>query len=396
MRVGVFSESYQPLINGVTTSVNTLVAELERAGHSVYIFTSRFPNYTDEREGVYRFPSINSMVEPDYVLPIPISPSIQSSIARLKLDIVHSQSPFLLGVLAGRVARRYGIPHVSTNHTLYSEYTHYVPVAPKAWTGAVLSRWMQWFYNSCDQVIAPSEMTKRVLLTEYHVERPITVVPTGIPEPPYVLASEEETRRSLGVPPEARVLLYVGRLAPEKNLPMLLDAFARIAEREPSAVLVLAGSGKSAESLRAHTHTLGLSDRVIFTGFLSRTKLDPLYLLAEVFVFPSKTETQGLAIGEALAAGTPCVIVNAGGAPESIHDGDDGFLVEDNAEEMADRVLSLLANDLLRKQMSERGRVNARELRPERVAQRIIQVYENLLGTPRTPTEEDETREETL
>ena len=392
MRVGVFSESYQPLINGVTTSVNTLVAELERAGHSVYIFTSRFPNYTDERPGVFRFPSVNSMVEHDYVVPIPISPHIQASIARLKLDIVHSQSPFFLGVVARQVARRYGIPHVSTNHTLYSEYTHYVPVAPKAWTGALLSQWMRGFYNSCDQVIAPSEMTRRLLRERYKIERPIMVVPTGIPEPPYVLSSQEETRRGLGIPADARVLLYVGRLAPEKNLPMLVDAFARIAAREPQAILVLAGSGKSAESLRAHVNTLGLAERVVFTGFLSRTKLDPLYFLAEVFVFPSKTETQGLAIGEALAAGTPCVIVNAGGAPESIHNGDDGFLVNDDPAEMADRVLLLLSNDILRKQMSERGRINARALRPERVAQKIIRIYEDLLGTPSTPTEEGEAR----
>jgi glycosyltransferase involved in cell wall biosynthesis len=379
MRIGIFSESYKPLINGVSTSVETLIAELERAGHTVFVFTSNYPRFTDERPGVFRFPSVNSLVEPDYVLPIPISRHIHNTIPSLKLDLVHSQSPFLLGKMARRIARRFGIPHVSTNHTLYTEYTHYFPLAPPPLIRAFLVRWMHEYYNTCDHVIAPSCLTRDRLVNQYGVRVPIEVVPTGIPEPPYILTSREETKERLGLPANGRVLLYVGRLAPEKNLFMLLDSFVRIAAVVPDAYLVVAGSGKSADVLKKRAQRLGISERTVFTGFIQRTKLDPLYRAAEVFVFPSKTETQGLAVGEALAAGTPCVVVNAGGAPESVHDGVDGFLVEDSADQMAERAILLLQNDDLRHRLSDAARANATLIRPQMIAQRILGIYQRLV-----------------
>lgn len=387
MRIGIFSESFTPLINGVSTSVETLIAELERAGHTVYVFTSSYPRFTDDRSGVFRFPSVNSIVEPDYVLPIPISKHIHDAIPTLGLDIVHSQSPFLLGKLARKVARRFGIPHISTNHTLYTEYSHYCPIAPPALTRAFVIRWMNEFYNTCDQVVVPSCLTKDRLIKLCDVRVPIEVVPTGIPEPPYILTSREETKERLGVPRDARLLLYVGRLAPEKNLLMLLDAFAQIAAARPDVYLVVAGSGKSAAMLKRRAAKLGLGGRTVFTGFIQRTKLDPLYKAAEAFLFPSKTETQGLSVGEALAAGTPCVVVNAGGAPESVHDGVDGFLIEDDPHLMAERALLLIDNADLRRRMSDAARANAAAIRPPMIAQRILGLYERLVhGHARTGT----------
>jgi 1,2-diacylglycerol 3-alpha-glucosyltransferase len=383
MRIGIFSESYKPLINGVSTSVETLIAELERAGHTVYVFTSSYPRFTDERAGVFRFPSINSLVEPDYVVPIPISPRIHAAVASLKLDIVHSQSPFFLGMMARGIARRYAIPHVSTNHTLYTQYAHYFPLAPPALTRAGLIRWMRRFYNSCDQVIVPSRLTQSTLVDLCGVHAPIEVIPSGIPEPPYILASREETMERLGVPARARVLLYVGRLAPEKNLTVLLDAFVTVAATVPDSYLVVAGSGKSAAWLRRHVRKLGIEGRTVFTGFLTRTRLDPLYNAADAFLFPSKTETQGLAVGEALAAGTPCVVVNGGGAPESVRDGEDGFLVTDNPADMAARAIQLLTEPDLRRRMSDAARVNAARQRPAAIASRIMAVYERLVHPDR-------------
>lgn len=385
MRVGIFAESYPPLINGVSTSVQTLIGQLEQAGHSVCIFTSRYPDFRDERPCVFRYPSVNAIVEPDYVLPIPISPRIAGAIPGLGLDIVHSQSPFLLGVVARRVARRLGLPHVSTNHTLYTDYAHYVPLVPAALTRRVLVRWMRGFYDGCDHVLAPSQLTKRRLLDGYGVRTPVTVIPTGIPAPPYVLARPTETKRELGVPPDARVLLYVGRLAPEKNLEMLLRAFQRIAEKTSDAYLVMAGSGKSAPALRRLTKQLGIAPRVVFTGFLGRTKLDPLYKASDLFLFPSKTETQGLAVGEALAAGTPAIVVNGGGAPEAIQDGVNGFLIEDDAASMADRTVQILDDRELRQRLSAGARAWAAEMTPEKVAGQVIAIYEELLAAKGNP-----------
>lgn len=379
MRIGIFTESYPPIINGVSTSVQTLIARLEEAGHTVYVFTSRYPHYRDERAGVFRFPSFNSLVEPDYVLPIPFSPAIARTILTLKLDIVHSQSPFFLGLLARRVAKRLGIPHISTNHTLYTEYAHYLPMPTVDITRRLLIRWMQRFYNSCDHVIAPSELTRRFLTECYQVKSPITVVPTGIPEPPFVLARPVAVKQELGLPPDARILLYVGRLAPEKNLDLLLRAFARIAAQTNDTYLTLAGSGKSLAGLESRAIALGIHRRIRFTGFLSRTKLDPLYLASELFLFPSKTETQGLAVGEALAAGLPAVVVNAGGAPESVRDTIDGFLVADDPDAMAEGAMRILSEPTLRFRMAEEARLGAALRTPEKIGGRVIAVYQSLI-----------------
>lgn len=386
MRVGIFTESYPPLINGVSTSVRTLIAQLETAGHVVYVFTSRYPRYQDERAGVFRFPSFNSITEPDYVLPIPIAPRIMAAIPGLQLDIVHSQSPFLLGLVAQRVARRLGLPHVSTNHTLYVEYAHYFRLPTVEATRRILVWRMRRFYNHCDHVLAPSRMTRCLLADGYGIHVPITVVPTGIPAPPYVLARPEDTRAAFGLPADARILLYVGRLAPEKNLPLLLRAFEKIQAQTEDVYLVLAGSGKSAASLREMARKLGIAERTRFAGFLDRTRLDPLYQTTEVFLFPSKTETQGLAVGEAMAAGVPCVVVNAGGAPEAVADGGNGFLIDDDAEQMAARALQLLRDGALRRRLSEGARAWAETMTPDKTAGRVMEVYEGLIEDGRQKT----------
>ena len=380
MRVGIFSESYPPLINGVSTSVQTLTAQLESAGHDVFVFTSRYPRYKDERAGVYRFPSVNALVEPDYVLPVPFSPRISLALRTLKLDIVHSQSPFFLGLVARRTARALHLPHVATNHTLYTEYAHYLPLPTVGVTRRLLVRWMHGFYNTCDRVLAPSELARRVLTERCGVETPVSVVPTAIPAPPYVLARPAETRQEFGLPPDARILLYVGRLAPEKNLDLLLRAFALITGKTTDTYLVLAGSGKSRRMLENRARALGVHRRTRFAGFLSRTKLDPLYQASDLFLFPSKTETQGLAVGEALAAGLPCLVVNSGGAPEAIRDGVDGYLVEDQAESMAGRALELLADPARHRAMAEEARRGAASRVPEAVGGQIIRIYEELIA----------------
>ena len=382
MRVGIFTESYPPLINGVSTSVQTLIAHLEQAGHQVFVFTSRYPRYQDERKGVFRYPSINAVVEPDYVLPITFSPRIAQIIPTLKLDIVHSHSPFFLGLLARRVAAALGLPHVATNHTLYTEYAHYLPLLPVAVTRWLLVRWMRDFYNSCDRVLAPSHLTQRVL-EGYGVGTPVSVVPTAIPAPPYVLQRPPETKHEFGLPPDARLLLYVGRLAPEKNLDLLLRAFALVTAETNDTYLILAGSGKSRGALESRARALGIHRRTRFAGFLGRTKLDPLYQASDLFLFPSKTETQGLAVGEALAAGLPCVVVNAGGAPESVRDGVDGFLVADDAGAMAGRTLALLADAAGRLHMSEEAKRGAASWTPENVGGRMLAVYEELIKARR-------------
>ena len=381
MRVGIFSESYPPIINGVSTSVRTLMVELERAGHLVYVFTSRPAGdrgYVEDRPGVYRYPSVQSAVEPQYRIPIPFSQYIKDTIPSLGLDIVHSQSPFFLGMIAHHAARQLHVPLVSTNHTLYTEYAHYARQLPPRLTRAILVQWMQGYYNGCDRVLVPSQLTRQHLLA-HGVRAPITVMPTGIPVPPPHLPPADAVRRQWNIPARSRVLLYVGRLAPEKNLEMLLRAFVEIAGACPDARLILAGSGMQAAATQQAARRLGIWEKTVFTGFLERAHLDPLYAATDVFLFPSKTETQGLAVGEAMACGTPCVVVNEGGAPESVRDGVDGFLVEDDPAAMARQAMCLLEDPALRQRMSAAARAHAAEVTPAKVAARVIALYEDLV-----------------
>ena len=279
------------------------------------------------------------------------------------------------------------LPHLSTNHTLYTEYAHYLPLPTVAATRWMLVRWMRDFYNSCDRVLAPSHLTQDVL-EGYGVRTPISVVPTAIPAPPYVLQRPPETKREFGLPPDARLLLYVGRLAPEKNLDLLLRAFALVAAETNDTYLILAGSGKSRGALEARARSLGIHRRTRFAGFLGRTKLDPLYQASDLFLFPSKTETQGLAVGEALAAGLPCIVVNAGGAPESVRDGVDGFLVADDARAMAERTLALLSDAAGHQRLSEEAKRGAQSRTPQNVGGRLVSVYEDLIAARRDAGDE--------
>ncbi len=264
--------------------------------------------------------------------PSPSRRASQAAIPTLKLDIVHSQSPFFLGVLARRVARALDIP--ACRHQPHS--LHGVrPLSPPADGGhdapAAGAPGCADFTIPVTAFWPPRRLTRRVLAKITACTTPVTVVPTGIPAPPYVLARPADVKQELGLPPDARILLFVGRLAPEKNLDLLLRAFARIARPDQRH---LSGPGRQRQkpercwkSRRGRwAFTAGRASPAFWAG-PSWTRL---YQAADVFLFPSKTETQGLAVGEALAAGLPCVVVNAGGAPESVRDGVDGFLVADD------------------------------------------------------------------
>jgi glycosyltransferase involved in cell wall biosynthesis len=379
IRVGVFTESYPPVVNGVTTSVMTLVEELERLGHCVTVFAPRFPGHTGDPPNVVRFPSVLTPFDPGYPLPVPISRQLLQSAARYKLDVIHSQSPFMLGLVAMMVARHEHKPLVATNHTLYTEYSHYIPLVPEEITKGVTRQMVRWYYERCDAVIAPSKMAARRLIDGYGIHRTIVkVVPTGIPLPTDVPQDRQlAAKRSYGVPDNAPMLLFAGRIAKEKNLEMLLDSFEhQVSPSHPDAHLVLAGAGVDAEHIQdLIDRSPLLRSRVRLTGFLHRADLEPLYAASDLFVFPSVTETQGVVLGEALAAGTPCCAVNAAGTPETVTDGADGILTANDPVDFGAAINRLLEDTALRTQMSEVARKLAEERTPSHMVQRIVSVY---------------------
>ncbi len=383
MRVGIFTDGYPPVVNGVSTSVHTLVEQLEKAGHKVFVFAPRFPGYTEHAPNVVRFPSFITPFDKRYPLPMPFSRELFATLRRLRLDVVHSQSPFVLGLIALELSRRHRIPLVATNHTLYLQYTHYVPFVPKPVISAMARKAIGWYYRSCEGVITPSRMAASQLVDLFSVcTTPVHIVPSGVPIPGPIPANELlAARKALGVPADALMLLYCGRLAREKNLMMLLEAFEHgVLPNFPHCKLVLAGSGPDAEDVKERVESSeALVESVILPGFINRDNLDPIYATADVFVFPSKSETQGMVSGEALAVGTPCVVVNEGGAPETVTDGVDGLLAPDDPAKFAAAINKILGDDALRAKMGAAGIAGAVTRTPEVMASKVIEIYEDAI-----------------
>ena len=368
LRIGLFSESFHPVQNGVTTSLLTLIHGLRTQKHHVWVFAPAHQQQPEEERNVYRFPSFVTHYNPEYPVAVPFLPrlALTTRLPRLRLNIVHTHTPFVLGLTGANLAVRRDIPLVSTYHTLYSEYSHYVPLLPEALKQSMLDHYLPWYYNRCAEIICPSQIAADSLMRQ-GIERPITVIPTGIPLPPPEAVSETArcvVRETLGLAPDTPLLLYAGRLAKEKNVGWLLEVFVRVRAKVPAARLALAGSGAQDE-LREQADALGLRDAVLFLGPWPRQEFDALYAAGDVFCFPSPSETQGLVIGEARAAGTPAVVVDAGGAPETVTNGADGFRVPvGDGEAFAARVVALLTDANLRHRMRACALRNAQQATP--------------------------------
>lgn len=383
MRIAIFTESYEPIINGVSVCVSTLREGLVARGHEVFVFAPAFEGFEDKAGGVCRLPARHTILHPDYPFPLPFAPEARRVFAELKPDIVHTQTPFLLGVFGAKWARRFGVPFVSTNHTLYTEYVHYAPIRPKALTKLFLMRLMRWYYSGCDAVVVPSGPVEKILRS-YGVKTRVEVIKTGIECVPPLAAEERvKVRRKYGVDDRQFLLLYVGRIAREKNLRMLLTAFRSVAEQQAHAKLLLVGGGPALAETKAFANELGLGDRVEFLGMLKRNDISPIYGAADAFAFPSTTETQGIAICEALSAGLPVVAVNAGGIPENLENGVDGFLTNDDPAEFADRINFFINSPDDRAEMGARARENACNFSVERMVDDFERFYLSVIeGAP--------------
>lgn len=376
MRLGVFTNNYLPLLGGVSTAVETLRRYAEARGHEVYIFAPRYNGYRDENPRVLRYPSIPAPTHPDFALPIPFSPGIAARIRGLDLDLLHAQHPFLLGQTARRLARRLARPLVFTYHTRYDKYAHYVPLN-RAMVERKAVEWSTAFANQADLVIAPSGAI-RTLLREHGVTRPIEVVPTGVEVSRYVPGDRTAVRRALGLAPAAPLLLYVGRLDREKNVELLLWAFDRLAARGREARLVLVGRGSRQAALLRLARGLASGAAIHFVGPAPPDEVVRYYQAADLFVFASTTETQGLVITEAMAAGLPVVAVRAPGAEELVRDGVTGLLVPEDPAAFALAADTLLADEARRRDFGERARETAKEYAAERTGARLLTLFEGL------------------
>ncbi len=300
MRVGFFTEIYRPVVNGVVTSVDTLAEGLRSRGHEVYCFAPSMPGGRQSDDAVFRMPSLPLPSATPYRLTLPLVGRRQVNNVIKRLALIHVHSLFVTGWAGLRYARRYGMPIVYTYHTQLEAYAHYVPFEPKATRFAAVQL-TRTFGNLVDAVVVPTPAIARHL-RELGVEARIAVVPTGIDVARFAAGRRDEAlRRRLGVRTDGRLVLFVSRLAREKNIGVLLQALCDA--NDPTLVLVIAGDGPQREELERLAVELRIAERVVFLGVVAHDELPDLYASADAFVFPSTTETQGLVQAEALAAG---------------------------------------------------------------------------------------------
>jgi len=357
VRVALFTNNYLPFCGGVTVSVETLRAGLEARGHEVWVFAPRFAGGAPDAAHVIRYPSVPAATYPDFALAVPYSRRIARRVRALDFDVFHAHHPFLLGPAAWRMARRLRRPILFTYHTRYEKYAHYVPLT-RGLVEAAAIRLSTRFAGRTDAVIAPSQVIRDDLRTR-GVDVPIEVVPTGVDLARFRPAPTAQARRGLGLAPEGPVLLYVGRLDPEKSVGRILLAFERIASIVPDARLVLVGQGTEAERLQRQARQLSAWSRITFLGVRAHETLPQCYQAADLFLFASETETQGLVLAEAAASGLPAVAVSAPGADEVVRDGDTGLLTKGDPAALAEAAVGLLLDGARRRGMAERARLVA-------------------------------------
>jgi glycosyltransferase involved in cell wall biosynthesis len=393
MKVAFTSDVYWPRVNGVTVSTNIFLNELRKLGHDVRLWAPEYPQegpkeYPEKHDtGVHRLKSFGLFFSKEDRLPrITQQHRFFRELDEFSPDLLHVQTEFLFMDMAKRYARRRGIPMVQTCHTYFEQYvSHYFPWAPR-WLSQTLARRLtyRWFRNA-DAVIVPTEPMKEILQS-YGLTCPITVVPTGIPEEDFEgLNKEREKAESPWFEryPQLKgrpVLLYVGRMAKEKNVDFLLDVYEQVKQHVPEVMLVAAGSGPYLDDFRAEIETRGLSEGVLTPGYVERENLKHLYTLADVFTFASVTETQGLVTIEAMMCGTPAVAVGKMGTAIVMGGNNGGFMVDEDVEAFSRAVLKLLQDKTLYEAKTQEALEHAKLWTARSMALRIEQFYRQVVN----------------
>ncbi len=385
MRIALFTECYLPVVNGVVTSILTLRETLRSMGHTVYVFAPGNPQPEDDAD-VFRLPELPFPRHP-YHLARPF-PRLHVDFEGLGVDLIHCQHPFTVGRLGADTAKRYKIPMIYTAHSLYDTMAA-VSKSPLMRTmGQRAARGVvRRFCARADYVITPSKYTRDALRAD-GVKARFAVVPSGILSPVICPKDREELRARLDLKPDQPLILCLGRLGPEKRVDLLLRAVALIDSYNlPSPAgdfkVALVGDGISRLELEAMVEDLNISDRIFFLGSQPHETIGSWYAAADIFALASPTETQGLVLVEAMAAGLPCVAVNYGGPREIVVNGETGVRVPFDAEAYAHALELLLQNNELRRKFGENGRLRAAAFSPEAMAEGVLAVYNAALRTPR-------------
>ncbi|HVF25488.1 MAG TPA: glycosyltransferase [Anaerolineales bacterium] len=380
MHIANFTNTYLPVISGVVRSVRSFRDELTRRGHNVFIFAPE-SDYIDKEPFIFRYPSLSLPLGVDIPTAIPLSSFVDRVLPVVKLDVIHTHHPFLLGQTAASKAQELNLPLIFTFHTQYREYTHYIPFSMdtvQSFLKSAVDRWLQDFMRRCQHIIIPSESMREILVNEYGLKNNFTVIPTGIELGAYQTTNGDKIRRKRNWEKDI-VMISVGRLAPEKNWGLLLQATALVVKDYPRFRLVLVGDGPDRRSLEDLAKELGIRKSVTFIGSLSFSEIPSYMKAADLFGFASVTETQGLATLEAMAAGLPVVAVEASGTRDILKHGQQGYLVENDPEALAAGVRKLLAIPDRMQRFAEAAYKRAQYFNIELLTEKLLDVYEQAI-----------------
>ncbi len=375
LRIGLFTDTYAPQVNGVSISLQLISDGLRRRGHQVTIFAPRFPGYEDNETNVMRLPSLKYLNNPPIYVAVLGTPRSTWSLTRKHFDVLHAHSPASVGLLAYLTASTKRLPLIYTYHTSITDYTHYVKFIGGS---SIIKHAASWFSttstNLGDQIVVPSPKFHRLLL-EQKVKRPIHIIPNGINLGGFKSAkSPGSFRNRLGMQPDAPILLSVGRIDPEKRLDFLIDAFDRIADHVPTARLVFAGDGSARKKLEEHAASVRSKDRIHFLGMVNRADLPDLLHDAAVFLSASTTEVHPISVIEAIAAGLPVLAVQDEAFEGMVIDGENGHQTLLDVNVYSDTLLSLLKDP---ERLSRYGKRSA-ELSEKYSIEGQVRALENL------------------
>ena len=330
MNIVMLTNTYLPHVGGVARSVEAFTREYRRRGHNVLIVAPEFSEKIPDEKDVVRVPAIQNFNGSDFSVALPLSGELTDRLDIFEPDIVHSHHPFLLGMTALRIARGRELPLIFTHHTLYERYTHYVPADSDALRRFVIELATR-YGNLASLVFAPSESIAS-LLRQRGVTTPIAVVPTGVQLENYQNGNGAKAREEYGIPASAYVVGHLGRLAAEKNLEFLSSAVVEFMQRNENTHFLVVGTGSMTPALKEIFMSRGMQDRLHMPGTLQGEAQRDAYSAMDVFAFASTSETQGMVLTEAMAAGVPVVALDASGCREVIEDRINGRLVLKHCE----------------------------------------------------------------
>ena len=379
LRIAVFSNAYKPTISGVVTSLSLFRQGLMARGQHVHIIVPEVEGYEDDEPYVYRFPAFLDLTrEFDVSLTLPLKRTMQHTIKGIKPHVIHSHHPHLLGDLAARYAEDLKVPLVFTFHARFDEFVrHQVPLFGDL-ASHVARGVVQDHLDHCSQIIVPTASIQQLVYEDYKVDVPVTILPTPIDLTRLGDLNPARIRRRYHLEGQ-QVLLYVGRMSPEKGLQFLIDSFARVAERNPKTLLVLVGRGPHVKSVQDHVQSLRIQDRVMFTGAAPHDQIPHFMAAADLFVFPSRAETQGLVLVEAMATGLPVVALHGTGSDDVLADTGAGVLAQPDEAAFAEAILRTLADPDRLATMGQAARRAAQRYSVAALTEQLLGVYERAL-----------------